>query len=181
MTQTPGSGPCPPLSLLSSLTSPSPQVGELLRFLLVFHPLPISSSLNLLLAHLTRALSFVPTSVEPSLTFLPLPAQSSPCPSNIPKLLPIDGHLGTCVTWLPFSWMCFSPSAPWRFLTVSVLWSYLPHSAWHRGVLSEGECGEITQWLMCTEHTLVAESNLHVNQVWFTKTKTKPAFLEFII
>ena len=44
-------------------------------------------------------------SAEPSLPFLPLPAQNLPCPSKIPEPLPVDGYHATdclsrgCALW----------------------------------------------------------------------------------
>lgn len=86
-------------SLLSLLTHqlyfPS-QLCEPLWVLLMFHPVPVSSSLNSFLAYLVTTLSC--HFCGAILTFLSLPPQSSPCSSNIPELLHADGYLGTCVS-----------------------------------------------------------------------------------
>ena len=78
---------------------PSPhhpcQVCELLWVPELLHPVPISSSLNSLLTHPASTLNFVFMSAEPSLAFLPLPAQNPPCPSKILERLSVDGYHAT--------------------------------------------------------------------------------------
>lgn len=87
------------------------------------------------------------------LTFLSLPAQSSPCSSNIPKLLHADGCFGTCVSaeeGLPSSFLVsgvdFSMSAS--------SWSYPQHCAWPGGALRDGKVRRNYTVATCAEHPL---------------------------